>query len=175
MKAKFLMPILLALAPLAAQAGTSATPAEDEKAALRAHLEREFNALFETRAVPHGLLMKIDEAQFDANTAALNAPARERLARVAGLLLAYSGLKIQVKGAAGGDTADGVRLAERRADAVRSNLEAHGLPKKSWIAASPAASDADAPTDTVGRQACVVLMISGDPVAAPAASPSGRQ
>src|SRR4029077_5005541 len=72
--------------------------AEAEKAELRERLLKQLNLILETRETARGLIVNISDVLFDFNKYTLKPGAREKLAKVSGILLAYPGLKIQVEG-----------------------------------------------------------------------------
>ena len=82
------------------QAGQQHRQAESEKTALRERLRQQFNLILETRETARGLIMNINDALFDFNKPSLKPGAREKLAKMAGILLAYPGLKIRLEGRA---------------------------------------------------------------------------
>ena len=105
---------------LAAQAGPQT--AEPEAAQLRERLLQEFKAILETRETARGLIVSVDDLQFDAGTSRLISGAREKLARISGILLAYPDLKVETEGHGAG--------AEERARAVREYLLSQGVTAK---------------------------------------------
>jgi hypothetical protein len=69
--------------------------AETEKTQLRERLRQQLNLVLETRETARGLIVNISDVLFDFNKYTLKPGAREKMAKVAGILLAYPGLKIQ--------------------------------------------------------------------------------
>jgi outer membrane protein OmpA-like peptidoglycan-associated protein len=67
---------------------------------------------------------------FGVGRATLGVDARERLARLAGLVLAYPGIKLMVEGHtdATGSEVSNQRLSFARAESVRAYLESQGIP-----------------------------------------------
>ncbi|MEI9971576.1 MAG: OmpA family protein [Ignavibacteriota bacterium] len=106
---------------------------------------------------------------FDFDKYTLKPGAREKLAKVSGILLAYPGLKIQLEGhtdSIGSDSYN-MTLSQNRATAVQDYLVQQGIPAASLTAvgygkASPVASN---DTDS-GRQQNrrVEMVVSGDPI-----------
>src|SRR6185312_11419512 len=82
----------------AQQSQLQAQQAEQEKAALRQRLEQQLNTILQTRDTARGLIVNMSDVLFDTNKYTLKPGAREKLAKVAGILLAYPGLKLQVEG-----------------------------------------------------------------------------
>ena len=143
--------------------------AEADKTQLRERLRQQFNLILETRETARGLIMNMSDVLFDTGKYNLKPDAREKLAKVSGILLAYPGLKIQVEGHTddvGGD-AYNQRLSEQRADAVCDYLTAQGVPSESVTAVGLGKSDPVASNDTAaGRQQNrrVELVVSGKPI-----------
>lgn len=103
--------------------------AELEKVALRERLFAQFNQVLETRDSDRGLVVNMGDLLFDVGKATLRPDAREKLARLSGLVLAHPGLKLEAEGhtdATGSDSLN-QRLSEQRAEAVRSYLETQGI------------------------------------------------
>ena len=100
---------------------------ETEKTALRERLRQQFNLILETRETARGLIVDLGDALFDPGKSSLK-PGGEKLAKVAGILLAYPGLKVRLEGrtdAVGTRERDG-DLAGQRAGAVRDYLSGAG-------------------------------------------------
>ena len=103
--------------------------AEAEKAELRAQLLRQFNLILETRDTARGLIVNMSDVLFDTAKYTLRPGARERLAKVAGILLGHPGLKLEVEGhtdSVGGE-AYNQHLSEQRAGSVRDYLIQQGI------------------------------------------------
>jgi outer membrane protein OmpA-like peptidoglycan-associated protein len=106
---------------------------------------------------------------FDFNKATLRPGAREKLAKVAGIVLAHPGLKTEAEGHADSIGTDGYNqgLSERRADSVRSFLMQEGIAAESISARGFGESQPVATNETaVGRQQNrrVELVVSGEPI-----------
>src|SRR5476649_2089762 len=76
----------------------TAQKAEAEKLALRERLRQQLNMILETQETARGLIVNISDVLFDFNKFTLKPGAREKLAKVSGILLAYPGLQIQLEG-----------------------------------------------------------------------------
>ena len=77
-----------------------------EKQALRASLLEQFNRILSTRDTPRGLVVTMADVLFDTGKYDLRPEARERLARLSGIVLAHPGLNLEVEGhtdSTGGD------------------------------------------------------------------------
>ncbi|MCU1234301.1 MAG: OmpA/MotB domain protein [Candidatus Solibacter sp.] len=143
--------------------------AEAEKAELRERLRKQLNLILETRESARGLIVNISDVLFDFNKYTLKPGAREKLAKVAGILLAYPGLKIQVEGHTDsvGTEEYNLKLSEARANSVRDYLTAQNVPAPGVSAVGLGKADPVASNDTAaGRQRNrrVELVVSGEPI-----------
>jgi outer membrane protein OmpA-like peptidoglycan-associated protein len=113
----------------AQQARTIAEQSEREKAQLREQLRVQLNTILETRETARGLVVNVSDVLFDFDSANLKPGAREKIARVAGILRSHPDLKIQVEGHTDSVGSDGynLRLSERRADSVRGSMVQQGV------------------------------------------------
>jgi outer membrane protein OmpA-like peptidoglycan-associated protein len=158
-----------ALAAEADSARQAAQKAESEKTELRERLRQQLNMILETRESARGLIVNISDVLFDFNKYTLKPGAREKLAKVSGILLAYPGLKIQVEGhtdAIGSDEYN-QKLSEQRAGAVRDYLTTQGVAGNSVTAVGFGKQNPVASNDTnEGRQQNrrVEMVVSGDPI-----------
>jgi outer membrane protein OmpA-like peptidoglycan-associated protein len=82
----------------AQQAQLNAQQADTDKAAMRAKLSEQLNSILQTRDSARGLIVSMSDVLFDTGKFSLKSGAREKLAKVAGILLAYPGLNIEVGG-----------------------------------------------------------------------------
>lgn len=141
--------------------------AEVEKAELRAQLLRQFNAVLQTRDTARGLIVNMSDVLFDTGKYALRPLAREKLAKVAGIVSGHPGLRLDVEGhtdSVGGDDYN-QRLSEQRGAAVRDYLTQEGMAASSVTAKGLGKTQPVASNDTAkGRQQNrrVELVISGD-------------
>ncbi|MGA8525833.1 MAG: OmpA family protein, partial [Candidatus Sulfotelmatobacter sp.] len=113
----------------AQQAQANAQQADTDKAAMRAKLSEQLNSILQTRDSARGLIVSMSDVLFDTGKFSLKPGAREKLAKVAGILLAYPGLNIEVGGYTdnvGGDAMNQT-LSENRADSVRDYLVQEGV------------------------------------------------
>jgi outer membrane protein OmpA-like peptidoglycan-associated protein len=104
--------------------------AEQDQAALRQQLLDQFNSILQTRDTARGLIVNMSDVLFDTARYTLKPGAREKLAKVSGIILGHPGLKIQVEGhtdSVGGDEYN-MKLSDNRAGAVRDFLVAQGVP-----------------------------------------------
>jgi len=159
------------------QAEAARMQAENEKTALRERLRQQLNLILETRETQRGLIVNISDVLFDFNKYTLKPGAREKLAKVSGILLAYPGLKIQVEGhtdAIGSDEYN-LKLSQQRADGVRDYLVTQGVPAPSVASVGLGKADPVASNDTAaGRQQNrrVEMVVSGEPIGIDTPMPS---
>jgi outer membrane protein OmpA-like peptidoglycan-associated protein len=107
--------------------------AEQDQAALRQQLLDQFNSILQTRDTARGLIVNMSDVLFDTARYSLKPGAREKLAKVSGIILGHPGLKIAVEGhtdSVGGDEYN-MKLSENRAGAVRDFLVGEGVPSSS--------------------------------------------
>jgi outer membrane protein OmpA-like peptidoglycan-associated protein len=143
--------------------------AETEKTQLRERLRQQLNMILETRETQRGLIVNINDVLFDFNQYTLKPGAREKLAKVSGILLAYPGLKIQLEGHTDSIGTDdyNMKLSQQRADSVRSYLVSQGVTTDSVTATGFGKADPVATNDTAaGRQQNrrVDMVVSGTPI-----------
>jgi outer membrane protein OmpA-like peptidoglycan-associated protein len=156
----------------AQQANASAQQAETDKATMRTKLSEQLNSILQTRDSARGLIVSMSDVLFDSGKYSLKPGAREKLAKVAGILLSYPGLNIEVGGYTdnvGGDAMNQT-LSENRAGSVRDYLVQQGVPTNSVSARGfgntlPVASN----DNSAGRQQNrrVELLVSGDAIGSP--------
>jgi outer membrane protein OmpA-like peptidoglycan-associated protein len=149
--------------------------AESEKAALRERIRQQLNSILETQETARGLIVNINDVLFDFNKYTLKPEAREKMARVAGILEAYPGLKIRLEGHTDSVGTDeyNQKLSEQRADAVRGYLMDQGVPAGALSAVGYGKADPVASNDTAaGRQKNrrVDMVVSGEPIGIDAAA-----
>jgi outer membrane protein OmpA-like peptidoglycan-associated protein len=147
--------------------------AESEKAVLRAQLESRLNQILQTRDSARGLVVSMSDVLFDTGKFSLNPGAREKLAKVAGILMSYPTLIIEVGGYTDNVGSDDMNqtLSQNRAGSVRDYLVKQGVEGKSVSArgfgnTSPVASN----DNSGGRQSNrrVELVVSGEAIGVPA-------
>jgi outer membrane protein OmpA-like peptidoglycan-associated protein len=163
----------------AQQAQLSAQQAETDKVAMREKLSEQLNKILQTRDSARGLIVSMSDVLFDTGKYSLKPGAREKLAKVAGILLAYPGLNIEVGGYTdnvGGDAMNQT-LSEHRAGSVRDYLVQQGVGTNSVSARGfgntlPVASN----DNSAGRQQNrrVELLVSGEAIGSPVTTGSLR-
>jgi outer membrane protein OmpA-like peptidoglycan-associated protein len=143
--------------------------AEKDKADLRARLLAQLNTILATRDSARGLVANMSDVLFKTGSFELLTGARERLAKVSGIVLAYPGMHIEVEGhtdSVGGDDYN-MTLSQHRAEAVRSYLVQQGIPDGTIVARGLGKSGPVATNDTAeGRQQNrrVELVLSGEAI-----------
>jgi len=153
----------------AEKARQAAAQAEQDKAAMRAQLLAQLNAVLQTQDTARGLIVNMSDVLFDTGSSTLRAAAREKLAKISGIVLAHPGLSLQVEGytdSVGGDQMN-QQLSERRADSVRDFLIAQGVAGSSITAKGFGKADPVASNDTAeGRQKNrrVQLVVNGEAI-----------
>src|SRR5690606_21896717 len=80
------------------RAANARAQAATEKAELRTELLQQFNTILETRDSARGLIVNMSDVLFDTGKYALRSAAREKLAKVAGVISGHAGLKLEVEG-----------------------------------------------------------------------------
>jgi outer membrane protein OmpA-like peptidoglycan-associated protein len=154
------------------QAESARSQAEKEAQAMRDRLREQLSAILETRDTARGLIVSLSDVLFDFNQASLKPGAKEKLAKVSGILLAYPSLRMSVEGHTDSIGSDdyNLKLSQRRADAVRDYLTSNGISSSIVQAiglgkADPVASN----DDNAGRQQNrrVEMVVSGDVIGQP--------
>jgi outer membrane protein OmpA-like peptidoglycan-associated protein len=163
----------------AQQAQLNAQQAETDKTAMRARLSEQLNSILQTRDTARGLIVSMSDVLFDTGRYSLKPGAREKLAKVAGILLAYPGLNIAVGGYTdnvGGDDMN-QRLSENRATSVRDYLVQQGVTTNSVSARGfgntlPVAANDSSSGRQQNRR--VELLVSGEAIGNSASVPTGN-
>jgi outer membrane protein OmpA-like peptidoglycan-associated protein len=149
--------------------------AEADKAEIRSRLMNQLNSILQTRDSVRGLIVNMSDVLFDTGSYTLRPAAREKLAKMSGILLAYPGLTLQVEGhtdSVGGDEYNQT-LSEHRAGSVRDYLVQEGVGS---AAVTSRGFGKTRPVDTNetagGRQANrrVEIVVTGDMIGAAKAS-----
>jgi outer membrane protein OmpA-like peptidoglycan-associated protein len=162
----------------AQQADQKTQQAEADKAAIRVRLSEQLNKVLQTRDSARGLIVSMSDVLFDTGKYSLKSGAREKLAKVAGILVAYPGLNIEVGGYTDNVGSDGMNqtLSENRAGSVRDYLVQEGVAAnsvsvKGFGNSSPVASN----DNSAGRQQNrrVELLVSGDAIGSPVNATTG--
>jgi outer membrane protein OmpA-like peptidoglycan-associated protein len=126
-----------------------------EKLMQRRRLREQLDRLLETRETDRGLVVSLSDLLFPTGRASLSTATREKLAKVAGVLLPYPGVRVSVEGHADatGRAAFNQRLSLLRAQAVRDYLLRQGLAPEAVTAKGFGSALAQASNETpAGRQ-----------------------
>ena len=154
--------------------------AEQSQQQLRQQLLQQFNLILETRDTARGLIVNMSDVLFDFNKYTLRPAAREKLAKISGIVLSHPGLRLEVDGytdSIGGDDYN-MKLSENRADGVRSYLIGEGIAPDDISSKGFGKDDPVASNDTAaGRQKNrrVERVVSGDIIGTPIGPTSAKQ
>lgn len=151
----------------AAAAEQQRVAAEQEREELRARLLEQFNSILATRDTARGLIVNMADVLFDSGKHTLRPLAREKLAKISGIMIAYPGLKLEIEGNTDsvGTHEYNQGLSERRAQTVRSFLTEQGVAAAAMTAvglgeAHPISNNATAAGRQENRR--VELVVSGE-------------
>jgi outer membrane protein OmpA-like peptidoglycan-associated protein len=153
------------------QAEKEKQQAEYEKQELRARLLQQLNSILATRDSARGLVANMSDVLFRSGSFELLPGARERLAKVSGIVLAYPTLHVAIEGHTDSIGTDDYnqQLSERRAQAVRDYFVQQGINSASVEARGYGKTEPIATNDTPeGRQQNrrVELILSGEAIGA---------
>jgi outer membrane protein OmpA-like peptidoglycan-associated protein len=160
------------------KAQQAAQQAETDKASMRAKLSEQLNSILQTRDTARGLIVSMSDVLFDSGKYSLKPGAREKLSKVAGILLAYPGLNIEVGGYTdnvGGDAMNQT-LSENRAGSVREYLVQQGVSSNSVSSRGfgnslPVSSNGNSAGRQQNRR--VELLVSGEAIGKPLNTTTG--
>jgi outer membrane protein OmpA-like peptidoglycan-associated protein len=137
-----------------------------ERDAARQGLYVSLSAILQTRREARGLIVNLSDVLFDTGQATLLPGAREKLSKLAGILLAYPGAyRIEVEGhtdSVGSDESN-LKLSQGRADSVHDYLLQSGVKQDHMMAArgfgesTPAASNETAAGRQVNRRVEIII------------------
>jgi outer membrane protein OmpA-like peptidoglycan-associated protein len=154
--------------------------AVQQKEAMRARLLAQLNQVLQTRDTVRGLVVNMPDVLFDFNKYTLKPAARERLARVSGIVLAYPDLKLEIEGHTDSIGTDEYNqtLSEKRAATVRDYLTSSGVSVDNVVArglgkSDPVADNRSAAGRKLNRR--VEMIVSGDVIGSPIGSPTAPQ
>jgi outer membrane protein OmpA-like peptidoglycan-associated protein len=143
---------------------------------LRARLLQQLNAILVTHDTARGLVVNMSDVLFDSGKFTLRPLAREKLAKISGIVLAYPDLKLAIEGNTDsvGTEAFNQVLSEKRAEGVRSYLTEQGVPQSSTSStglgkSQPIASNATSEGRQQNRR--VELIVSGEAIGTKIAEP----
>jgi len=132
----------------------------------RERLRSQLSAVLETRETARGLIMEMPDVLFDFNKYTLKPTAREKLAKVSGILLAHPDLKVQVEGHTDsiGSEEYNQKLSEERAGSVKDYLVSQNVHDNNVTAEGFGKDDPIADNSTAAGRAKnrrVELVVSG--------------
>jgi outer membrane protein OmpA-like peptidoglycan-associated protein len=134
---------------------------------LRSKLLQQFSQVLDTRDTERGLVVNMSDVLFDTGKYTLRQEALLKLARIAGIIINYPGLRLEAEGHTDnvGSEAVNQKLSEQRAASVRQFLITQGIPESSITSSGKGFSMPVAPNETAaGRQKNrrVELIVSGE-------------
>jgi len=141
--------------------------AEQQKEEMRARLLAQLNQVLQTKDSARGLIVSMPDVLFAFNKYTLKPEARERLARISGIVLAYPDLHLQVEGYTDSIGSDqyNQELSEKRAATVRDYLVSSGVSINNVVAQGFGKADPVADNSTAGGRKLnrrVDMVVSGD-------------
>ena len=161
-----------------AKARAAAEQAEKEKVELRSKLLNQLNTILQTRDSARGLIINMSDVLFDPGSFTLRAGAREKLAKISGIVMAHPSLNLQIEGhtdSVGSDEYNQT-LSERRAAAVKDYLVQQGVASSAVASKGFGKTQPVAGNDTAeGRQRNrrVELVVNGDAIGTSATAAGG--
>ena len=160
------------------KARMAAEQAEREKQELRKNLIDQLNLILETRDTARGLIVNMSDVLFDTGAHTLKPGAREKLARVAGIVLAHPGLALEVEGhtdSVGSEESNQI-LSEKRATAVRDFLVQQGIKTNIMVKGMGELSPVATNDTATGRQQNrrVEMIVSGAVIGVPLGPQNSR-
>jgi outer membrane protein OmpA-like peptidoglycan-associated protein len=164
-------------AQAAAEQATQQAAQQTEQ--MRERLRQQLNQVLQTTETARGLVMNMSDVLFDFNKYTLKPEAREKLAKVSGILLAYPGLKVQVEGYTDNIGSDeyNQKLSEERADGVRDYLVSQSVKDDNVTAAGYGKSNPVADNSSNAGRAQnrrVQLVVSGDAIGVQESAPGAQ-
>jgi outer membrane protein OmpA-like peptidoglycan-associated protein len=157
----------------------SAQQAGQQAEQVRERLKAQLNQVLQTTETARGLIVNMSDVLFDFNKFTLKTEAREKLAKVSGILLAYPDLKLQVEGYTDNIGTDeyNQKLSEQRADGVRDYLVAQSVADANVTATGYGKSDPVADNSTNAGRAQnrrVELVVSGASIGIQQSAPGAQ-
>jgi outer membrane protein OmpA-like peptidoglycan-associated protein len=141
--------------------------AVQDREELRAKLLQQFNVIFATRDTARGLIVSLSDVLFDTGKSTLRPIAREKLAKISGIVLAYPDLRLAIEGNTDsvGSEAMNQTLSEQRAASVldylaKENIPAASMTSKGFGKTQPVASNDTAEGRQQNRR--VEMVVSGE-------------
>jgi outer membrane protein OmpA-like peptidoglycan-associated protein len=147
----------------------SAQQATNQTEEMRERLRQQLNNVLQTQETARGLIVNMSDVLFATAQYTLKPEAREKLAKVSGILLSYPGLAVQVEGYTdnvGGDQYN-LTLSQQRGDAVRDYLISQGVAAANITSTGYGKNDPIADNATAAGRAQnrrVNLVVSGNAI-----------
>jgi len=148
------------------RARLQAEEAKRERDASQQRLYLSLSEILETRREARGLIVNLSDVLFDSGQATLKPGAREKLSKLAGILVAYPGTyRIEIEGhtdSVGSDESN-LNLSRGRAESVRDYIVGSGIKSEHIIAArgfgesKPVADNETAAGRQVNRRVEIVI------------------
>lgn len=153
----------------AAQAQQQAAAAKAETNQMRNRLRQQLNQVLSTQETARGLIVHLSDVSFNSGSYHLKVEAQIKLAKIAGILVTYPGLKVQVEGYTDnvGSAPYNLKLSQQRADSVMQFLAAQGVPSANLTSKGYGESDPVASNNTSAGRAKnrrVQLVVSGSAI-----------
>ena len=159
------------------QAEQAKDEAVRQKEEMRARLVAQLNQVLQTRDTARGLIVSMPDVLFDFNKYTLKPEAREKLAKISGIVLAYPDLKLNIEGHTDSIGSDEYNqgLSEKRAEGVRGYLISQGVKPENVSAtglgkANPVADNSTAHGRQLNRR--VEMVVSGDVIGTQVGTPA---
>jgi outer membrane protein OmpA-like peptidoglycan-associated protein len=151
-----------------AKAAEASKTAEDANA-VREKLRTQLNSVLQTSETARGLIVNMSDVLFDTGKYTLKPSTQISLAKVAGILQSYPGLKVQVEGYTDSVGSDDYnqKLSENRAAAVKDFLASQGVSQNSMTSAGFGKNDPVADNSSSSGRAQnrrVNMVVSGDAI-----------
>lgn len=153
----------------AEQARLQAQQAVQQAEEQRQRLLKQLNQVLQTRDSARGLIVSMSDVLFDFNQATLKPGAQLRLAKVSGIIMTYTDLKLEIDGFTDnkGTPQYNMTLSDKRAKAVRDFLVSQGVSTdavttKGFGESDPVATNATAAGRQQNRR--VELVVSGSSI-----------
>jgi len=161
----------------AAEAGAQQATQQAEQ--MREKLKAQLNEVLQTTESARGLIVNMSDVLFDFNKYTLKPEAREKLAKVSGILVAYPGLKLQIEGYTDnvGTEDYNQKLSEERADAVRDYLVSQSVKDDNVTAKGYGKNDPIADNSSAAGRAenrRVQLVVSGAAIGVEGSTPGAQ-
>jgi outer membrane protein OmpA-like peptidoglycan-associated protein len=155
----------------------TAQQATDQTEQMRERLRSQLSQVLATQETARGLIVNLSDVLFDTGKYTLKSDAREKLAKVSGILLSYPDLKVQVEGYTDivGSDEYNLTLSQHRADATRDYLISQGVNAGNITAtgygkSNPVADNATAAGRAQNRR--VNLVVSGTAIGVQQSAPT---